>query len=146
MENEFSNRLNNWLDESLVENLSKLKLGRKAGRPRKFKKFLSFFDYSCKSKGNFRYNQRANTRRRGKQTNVGKPRKKNNVTSKEVVSTQEGQAATDSTSKDMAVQVLETGLLMGLIENQDRESSLALIRNKLQQGEIAIHSELPFNG
>lgn len=50
--------------------------------------------------------------------------------------------AFEAGERDMALEVLQTGLMIGLIENQDRDVSLSLIRDKLSKDKEQVTSQI----
>ncbi|KAL1828064.1 hypothetical protein ACET3Z_000133 [Daucus carota] len=119
----------------IIDQVTQLSIGRKRGRPRKYARVYSFAD---KRKGT---NVRRNPPSAKKdlpvnKISVSKKEKRKNIRQsklKELESLDKENSTAMGTGKDLALQVLETGELLGLIPLEDRELTLSKIRNHIAE-------------
>lgn len=121
----------------IIDQVTQLSIGRKRGRPRKYARVYSFAD---KRKGtNVRRNPpSAKEDLPVNKISVSKKEKRKNIRQsklKELESLDKENSTAMGTGKDLALQVLETGELLGLIPLEDRELTLSKIRNHIAESD-----------
>ncbi|WOH02792.1 hypothetical protein DCAR_0522182 [Daucus carota subsp. sativus] len=121
----------------IIDQVTQLSIGRKRGRPRKYARVYNFAN---KRKGtNVRRNPpSAKEDLPVNKISVSKKEKRKNIRQsklKELESLDKENSTAMGTRKDLALQVLETGELLGLIPLEDRELTLSKIRNHIAESD-----------